>query len=132
MNVFPLTLKNFDGETITLSLRLTTGGQRTLKNKYPDAESTTDILFSDDIAHTADVLTEALRFRGNSNSVTDGDELLDLLADNDMGGSANRMRLMGDIALVSGIFDKASHTRFKKRIDQIESDAAKEPDEGNA
>jgi hypothetical protein len=129
-NVHELSLNRGD-ELITVSLRLTTAGQITLKKHWN--ENTVSTLFGaiDDIEKFADVLTQALNYPGNQNVIRKGDELADLLADNDLLGIANKQKLMTAIGRASGILSEAEREKMDKNADKM-FDGLNEDEEGNA
>lgn len=104
---FNLTLKNYDGETIDVSLRLSIGALKALERQY--CKNRDDMLIETIIMSAfkptilADVLKEALNFRGNENSIKSGDELYELLVDNGYKGTVDFMGIVADIALTSGV-----------------------------
>lgn len=98
-----------DKETITVSLRLTLGGQINLKNMYKEVNGTAlQVIFMgmDDPAVMADVFTECLTFEGNNNDIIDGEELYDLLVDNGYAGEEQFVPLLTSIAEASGLLSK--------------------------
>ena len=129
-HVHEFTLNRGD-ELITVSLRLTTAGQISLKKRWN--ENTISTLFGaiDDVEKFADILNTSLNFPGNTNVVKKGDELADLLADNDLLGIANKQKLLTAIGRASGILSAEEQERMDKNADKM-FDGLSEDSEGNA
>lgn len=117
-HVHELSLNRGD-ELITVSLRLTTAGQITLKKRWN--ENTISTLFGaiDDVEKFADVLTQALNWPGNQNGIKKGDELADLLADNDLLGIAAKQKLMSAIGRASGILSAEEQAKMDKSVEKM-------------
>lgn len=122
---------NRGDEVITVALRLTTAGQISLKKRWN--ENTIATLFNsvDDVERFADLLTTSLNFPGNTNAVKKGDELADLLADNDMSGIAAKQKLVTAIGRASGILSAEEQERIDKTADKT-FDGMTGENEGNA
>lgn len=122
MKTLEIKLKNSEGKEEKFHLRLTAGGQMKLKEKYD--ESTMSLLLSaaDDISYAVDVLTAALSYKNNDNSITDGEDFYDLLVDNDMVGSAAFTQLFMDIATNSGILRKDQSNSVVKSVNAVYDD----------
>lgn len=117
-HVHELSLTRGD-ELVVVSLRLTTAGQITLKKRWN--ENTISTLFGaiDDVERLADVLTQALNYPGNQNVIKKGDELADLLADNDLSGIANKQKLMSAIGRASGILSAEEQEKMDKNVEKM-------------
>lgn len=101
-------------ETGDVQLRLTLGGQKALKAKYPEKE-TLDIIMSAamDTEMMADVLNESLHFAGNENPKTlTGEELYDMLVDEGFSGYLDFCGLLMEIAKGAGLLDEKQRTKL--------------------
>ena len=112
-------------ETGDVQLRLTLGGQKALKAKYP-GKDTLDIIMSatTDAEAMAAVLQESLHFVGNENpkSLT-GEELYDTLVDEGYSGQMDFATLAMDIARGAGLLEDKQKTKLlaslKRSVDGI-------------
>lgn len=112
-------------ETGDVQLRLTLGGQKALKAKYP-GKDTLDIIMSavTDAEAMAAVLQESLHFAGNENpkSLT-GEELYDTLVDEGYSGQMDFATLAMDIARGAGLLEDKQKTKLlailKRSVDGI-------------
>lgn len=112
-------------ETGDVQLRLTLGGQKALKAKYP-GENTLDIIMDavTDAEAMAAVLQESLHFAGNENpkSLT-GEELYDTLVDEGYSGQLDFATLAMDIAKGAGLLEDKQKTKLlaklKRSVDGI-------------
>ena len=132
-----------DGEEIPVQLRLTLGSQMTLKKKYKRTAFATIMDAMDDAEVCADVLGEALTFKGNENTIKDGAELYDLLVDNGYAGYDGIGGLLLGVAAESGIITESvkekalysvTHTlesMFDNLFDEEVPDITEETDEKN-
>lgn len=113
LNTYEITLEN-GKNTVTVALRITIGGQINLKKKLKK-ESALDCIFGaiDSPETMAEVLTEALNFKGNENTITTGYELYDILVDNGYAGPESFVPLLTSIAQTSGIISE----KQKKMVD---------------
>lgn len=106
MKTVELNIKN-NGENVKVHLRLTAGSQLRLKEKYGDENTLSTLLGGiDEIEKTIDVLNESLNYKNNDNTITDGEELYDLLVDNGHTGMGDFAKIITDIAVASGIISK--------------------------
>lgn len=114
INSYDFELQNEKGETIAVSLRLGIGAQVQLKKKWK--ENTTNTLFNaiDDVERFIDVMDASLKFKGNENTIKSGEELIDLMAANDMLGMLAKQTLITSIGRASGLFSEDE----KKKIDE--------------
>lgn len=103
---YDLTLDN--NGTADFSLRLTLAGQTKLKKKHggdPTMQTLGEAVTDAETA--ADVLTEALAWAGNTNSLHSGADLYDLLVDNGYAGPADFAKLfISGIGVSSGILSQ--------------------------
>lgn len=112
-------------ETGDVQLRLTLGGQKALKAKYP-GKDTLDIIMAaaTDAEAMAAVLQESLHFAGNENpkSLT-GEELYDTLVDEGYSGQMDFATLAMDIARGAGLLEDKQKTKLlailKRSVDGI-------------
>lgn len=113
VNAYSFTLENAAGENVEVSLRLGIGAQMNLKKKWK--ENTTNTLFNaiDDVERFIDVMDAALKFKGNENTIKSGEELIDLMAANDMLGMLAKQELITSIGRASGLFSE----KEKEKID---------------
>ena len=100
----------------TYALRLTVGGQKTLKKRFGDSALNVVLAAVDDLDKTCAVLGEALNWVGNPNPVTDGEAFYDLLVDNDYCGMGDWMSLMCDICVCSGLLSEKQGQTVKDRM----------------
>lgn len=125
MNAYTTKIK-VDGKETKLSFRLTLKGQMALKEKYEESAVTTIMSSVDDAEKYATVLTEALNYKGNENTITDGEELYDILVDNGYAGTEDFMRLGVEIGVASGLLSKAQGEKIVKMAAGIIDDALDE------
>ena len=132
-----------DGEEIPVKLRLTLGSQMALKKKYKRTAFATIMEAMDDAEVCADVLTEALTFKDNDNTIKEGAELYDLLVDNGYAGYEGIGGLLLSVAAESGIITESvkekalysvTHTldsMFDSLFEDEVPEITEEPDEKN-
>lgn len=132
-NLYELDLENEDGKQVHIDLRLTTAGQITLKKHWQ--ENTLSTLFEaiDDIERFADVLTQALNWPGNKNTIKKGDELADLMAMNGLLGIVAKQQIVTNLAKASGILSEEEKEAMDERANRLkDSLTSADDDEGNA
>lgn len=95
---FPVTL---DGNTYRL--RLTIGGQRSLKARFGEDTMETIFQAGTDSERMCALLTEALGWPDSGNTITDGEQFYDLLVDGGYAGQERFFALAMDIASASGL-----------------------------
>nr|DAP93670.1 MAG TPA: hypothetical protein [Caudoviricetes sp.] len=112
-------------ETGDVQLRLTLGGQKALKAKYP-GKDTLDVIMdaATDAEAMADVLNESLHFAGNENPKTlTGEEFYDTLVDEGYSGQMDFGTLAIDIAKGAGLLDEKQKTKLlailKRSVDGV-------------
>lgn len=115
MNAYEIDLEKQDGTKVHVSLRLNVAGQLRLKKKYN--ESTTSTIFGaiDDIERCVDVFDASLKWAGNENEIKSGEELLDLMAVNDMLGMVAKQHILTSIGRVSGLFSEIEKEKIDAR-----------------
>lgn len=107
MQTYDITLNNNNGEEITLKFRIRIKGQMAIEKKFK-GETAMDAIMSaaSDAEKMAYILTTALNFDGNDNTITDGMEAYDMLVDNGYAGQEQFTELLTNIALFSGIMSE--------------------------
>ena len=131
-NTYDIELTGRDGSPITVALRLNVLAQIKLKKKWN--EGTTDTLFNavDDIERFVDVMDAALKWMGNANTVLTGSDLVDLMAENDLLGMAEKQQIITSIGRVSGIFSAKEKAAIDKRAGSMFDDLLEDDEaEGN-
>lgn len=108
-----------DGEPVKVDLRLTLGSQLALKKKYNENAISTIFGGLDDPEKLATVFNQALNFKGNENVIKDGEELYDLIADNDLGGLTGFQQILTGIARESGILSEKEKAALDKRGEEL-------------
>lgn len=119
MKTLELKLKQ-DGKPIKVHLRLTARGQLNLKEEYNEEILATMMTAIDDIEKCIKVFDEALHYKNNDNVIEDGEELYDLLVDNETTGSSGIGKVLTDIAINSGIISKQQANSIVKAIKKTE------------
>lgn len=122
MKTLEIKLKNFEGKEEKFYLRLTAGGQKKLKDKYDASTISLMLSAAEDIDYAIDVLEAALSYKGNDNSITDGEEFYDLLVENGTTGSGEFAQIFMDIATNSGIISKDRSNSVVKTINAVYDD----------
>lgn len=133
MNAYEIDLEKHDGTKVHVALRLNVAGQLRLKKKYN--ESTTSTIFGslDDIERCVDVFDASLKWAGNQNEIKSGEELLDLMAENDMLGMVAKQHVLTSIGRVSGLFSEAEKDKIDARSEgMIDKAFADDEDEDAA
>ena len=126
MKTVELNLKN-NGENVKVHLRLTAGGQLRLKEKYEEENTISTLMDAiNNIDKTIAVFEESLNYKNNDNTITDGEELYDLLVDNGRTGIADFAKVITDIAVASGIINKPQANSLVKNIGKTYDDIFKE------
>jgi hypothetical protein len=117
-------------------LRLNIGGQRRLKEKYKNTPLAVLMLATQDSVIAADVLNEALNWKGedNTNSIRSGEEFYDLLVDTGASaGVVDMAELLIGIGTASGLVSEAQGSsftaKFHDRVDDIFAFADSEAEE---
>lgn len=131
MNVYKIKVKN-ENKTIDVSFRLTLKAQVELKNKYNESAMSTIFSAVDDAEKLADLLTQALNYKGNENTITDGEELYDILVDNGYVGTEKFMGLVVDIGTTSGLLTKEQGEKIVKMSSGLIDEALEEMEESEA
>ena len=106
--------RKLDGKTY--SFRLTIGAQRELREKYHEETIQTVLSAPNDMDKMSDLLGAAAAYPGNTNAVTDGDTIYDLLVDDGVCGPVGFTEVAAQIAVASGIFDQKSHDAVSETI----------------
>lgn len=109
-----------NGEDVSVSLRLTGNAIKQLENDVRFGKVSAGEIMKlgmDRISCTMAILDKALNFKGNENKVKDGESLFDLLTENGCGGETNIVRLVIEIARVSGIFSNKVCEQLYKAVE---------------
>lgn len=106
---------NLNGEEY--KLRLTMAGQKVLLERNP-GQNILAILMSavDDLKIMEDLLTEALNWEGNSNSIHTGAELYDNLVDAGFCGSIDFTKVVLNIAKNAGLLTQNDRDRLERVV----------------
>lgn len=103
----------------TFKLRLTLAGQKALMEKNPDTPILAIIVSAvDDPIDMENLLTEALNWDGNKNSVTNGAELYDLMVDAGYCGAKKFMEVVLGIAHNAGLLEESERSKVSRAIKQ--------------
>lgn len=112
-------LVNENNETVTVTLRLNAGAALALENKLNMTVSEVLSQATDHINILTELLTAALNYKGNNNSIKEGTDLYDLLIENDVDGNIGFNRLIVDLAEACGIYSKSQAKYQRKMIDMM-------------
>lgn len=135
-NHYDITVHNATGASVSVALRLPIAAQLELKKKYNEDTRTTLFEAAKDDEKMIEILTKALNWSGNTNSLKSGEDLIESLIDNGDFGIVARQRLMIELGGVSGIFSKKEKDMILGKVDKMEDDMlheveAEETDEKN-
>ena len=101
----------------TFKLRLTLSGQKALLEKNPDTPILAIIMSAvDDPIDMENLLTEALRWDGNENTITDGAELYDRMVDAGYCGAKKFMEIVLGIAHNAGLLEESERNKVARAI----------------
>ena len=96
-------------------LRLTLKGQKNLRQRNPDAPIIATIMGAVDDPEDMDaLLTEALNWEGNSNSIHSGEELYDEMVDNGYSGSESFLQVVLGIAKNAGLITEDERKKVER------------------
>ena len=96
-------------------LRLTLKGQKNLRQKNPDTPIIAAIMGAVDDPEDMDaLLTEALNWDGNRNSIHSGEELYDEMVDNGYSGSESFMQVVLGIAKNAGLLTEDERAKVER------------------
>lgn len=123
-----LVLKKDNNEKVVVDLRLTIRGQYALEKKHGERGISLIMSAVDDTEIMLDIFQYALNYDGNTNEITDAEDLYDLLVDNDYQGLDGFAALMLQIGEASGFLKKKQAERlaegiaknFEKAFDSVE------------
>lgn len=121
-NHYDITIHNAEGMSVTAALRLPISAQLELKKKYGEDTRTTLFAAAQDDEKLIEILTKSLNWLGNSNTIKNGEELIEALIDAGDFGIVSRQRLMVEIGGVSGIFSEKEKAVILGKVDKMESD----------
>ena len=100
-------------------LRLTLAGQKSLMEKNPDIPVIATIMSAaDDPVDMEALLTEALNWDGNDNSVHDGAELYDLMVDNGYCGAKRFAEVALGIAHNAGLLSEDERKKVERVVNR--------------
>lgn len=119
VNTYDFVVETSEHEEISVSLRLGVGSQIRLKKKWN--EGTTETIFNavDDIERFVDIMGEALKWKGNKNTIKNGEDLVDLMMSNDMLGMAEKQKILTAVGRASGIFSEKERKVIDKRGEKV-------------
>lgn len=106
-------------KTEVAHFRITLGGQKALKEKYEEEILGIIFMAVENAEMAADIFTEALNYRGNENTITDGEEMYDLLVDNGVSGVGGFAEILFGIAASSGLVTKEEADSFIKKASGV-------------
>lgn len=132
VNFHTITINDSNGSPVTVDLRLPVAAQLKLKRKWNEGSVTTLFDAIDDVERFVDVLDASLKWTGNQNTVKTGEELFELLADNDMLGMEAKQALVCSIGAVSGIISKDERDKILERTKKAVSGVLDEDEDGEA
>lgn len=118
-NAYIFTITDENGDSVDVALRLTVSGQMELKKKYKKSTMETIFEAPQDVEVMCDVLTQSLKYNGNTNKITSGSKLYDLMVENGFGGVRKWQTLMNEIAYASGILDKEEKKQFDEKVQNM-------------
>ena len=104
-----------DGVPVNVDLRLTLGGQLSLRKKFNENALGTLFGGMDDPTKMVAVFDEALNFSGNENTITSGAELYDLIVDNDLGGVSGFQKILSSSGRASGLLSEEEKAAVDKK-----------------
>lgn len=135
-NHYDITVHNATGASVSVALRLPIAAQLELKKKYNEDTRTTLFEAAKDDEKMIEILTKALNWSGNTNSLKSGEDLIESLIDSGDFGIVARQRLMIELGGVSGIFSNKEKDMILGKVDKMEDDMlheveAEETDEKN-
>lgn len=116
-NYYEVKLQNERDEEVVAKLRLGIGSQIKLNKKYNN-EGTRQTLFAsvDDPEKFVSVMDEALKWKGNDNTIRSGEELVDLMICNGMLGVFAQQEIVVQLGRVSGLFSEEEADRLLSSV----------------
>lgn len=98
-------------------LRLTLAGQKNLLEKNPEVPILATIMSAaDDPMDMENLLTEALNWEGNENTIHDGADLYDLMVDNGYRGAKKFAEVALGIAHNAGLLDEDERKKVSRAV----------------
>ena len=88
-----------------------------IKEKYEEDTLTTLLGGFNEIDKTIDIFDTALNYKDNDNTIKSGEELYDLMVDNDYCGIEAFAKVVTDIAVASGIIKKEQANSVLKSVE---------------
>lgn len=104
------------GDGAEYRLRLTVGGQRSLRSRFQEDTLQTVFLAASDSERMSALLGEALSWPESGNTVTDGEAFYDLLVDWGYRGQERFGALAFDLAAASGLMTEAQASQLKETL----------------
>ena len=127
------TIHNAAGAAETISLRLPFASQSTLGKKYNKDTISLILAAATDNDIFIDILTNALNWKNNTNTITAGEELVEALIDEGIVcDDVSRVRLMIGIGKASGFISEAKAVALEREMQAIEDNLTNEPVEAEA
>lgn len=119
-----------DGKTpVIYKLKLTAGAKAKLDDLYPNIDRKELIMRSiGDFNIAIEIMNLALNYAGNENPTHDGEEFLDILADEGY-SDFDLARVFAGIGWKSGIFDLKAKGIIEKRVAKLEREYLQNLDE---
>lgn len=100
-------------------LRLTLAGQKNLQAKNPDVPIMALVMGAvDDPSDMEALLTEALSWEGNENTICSGAELYDRMVDDGKRGTTAFMELVLNIAHNAGLINDAERSKVQRAVER--------------
>lgn len=124
-NYYPLR-----GEGAEYRLRLTVGGQRSLRARFGEDTLQTVLLAAGDTERMCALLTQALNWPDSGNPITDGEQLYDLLVDWGWSGQEQFGALAFELAAASGLITQDQAGKLKQTLHTAMEEAFTRMDQG--
>ena len=130
---YDVTIHTNTGAAETISLRLPFAAQSALGKKYNKDTISLILAAATDNDIFIDILTNSLNWKNNTNTITDGGELVEALIDEGIVcDDVSRVRLMIGIGKASGFISEAKGAALEREMQAIEDNLTKEPEEAEA
>ena len=130
---YDVTVHTAAGAAETIALRLPFASQSALGKKYSKDTISLILAAATDNDIFVDVLTNSLNWKDNTNTITTGEELVEMLIDEGViCDDVSRVRLMIGIGKASGFISDAKATALEREMQAIEDNLTKEPEETEA
>lgn len=130
---YDVTIHNATGATETIALRLPFAAQSVLGKKYNKDTISLILAAATNNDIFIDILTNALNWKNNTNTITAGEELVEALIDEGIVcDDVSRVRLMIGIGKASGFISEAKAVALEREMQAIEDNLTNEPAEVEA